>query len=163
MKKIVKAKCEACEFKGYSPELCKVHHKKLVNEKPAPGCPAKPGTLGRVGKSAAVGAGMGIASAIGGMAFLPAGMLKSVLGPYILFKMGVGTCGAGASYGLFNRKKNGITPRAPRRQGINPFSSRHPGTSNGKRSGPTRSLPGETKPCDQNIHKTERRDHGREF
>ena len=72
-----KSQCESCEYKGYSPEVCRLHSSKSSKtdtEKCVLTHPAK-----RIGKTAALGACAGLIATVVGLAVAPVIGLKAFL------------------------------------------------------------------------------------
>ena len=97
--------CETCEIRGYSPELCKVHYKKAATDNIPENCPHNFSV--EVGKSAAVGAGVGVAATVLGLAAVPASVLKAIFGHVMAIKMSAGAGGGvtGAGVNAFRKAK----------------------------------------------------------
>ncbi|MBF0202801.1 MAG: hypothetical protein HQK67_00500 [Desulfamplus sp.] len=103
----IKSKCDLCELKGYSPELCKVHMRKMVSGKYDEDCPHYTHSFVKLGKTAAVGAGVGLAAACGSMCVIPAVALKALFGHVAVVKITAGAGGsvAGAGINVFRETK----------------------------------------------------------
>jgi len=97
--------CETCEIRGYSPELCKVHYKKIAAGDIPEDCPHNISV--EVGKSAAVGAGVGVAATVFGLAAVPASVLKVLFGHVMAVKVSAGAGGGatGAGVNAFRKVK----------------------------------------------------------
>jgi len=97
--------CETCEIRGYSPELCKVHYKKAATDNIPENCPHNISV--EVGKSAMVGAGVGIAATVFGLAAVPASVLKALFGHVMAVKVSAGAGGGvtGAGVSAFRKAK----------------------------------------------------------
>ncbi len=100
--------CERCELKGYSPDVCKVHAKMIAENNHETFFPKVP--LKMVGKTAAVGAGFGVAATFAVVA-LPAVAVKATLGLLMAAKIsaGGGVIGAGINVAkkvIKNKPKN---------------------------------------------------------
>jgi len=96
------AQCETCEFRGYSHEFCKAHFSKIA-KMGHQDCPHN--SLSEVGKTVAMGAGVGIIATTVGLAAVPAAALKALFGHVMAVKMcatGGGTV-AGAGYNVFRK------------------------------------------------------------
>ena len=90
-----KSKCEACHLRGYNPEYCR-WHKKNIPGMEVEDC--EPNDFYRkLGKAAAIGAGIGIVSAAAGVAAAPALGVKALIGHALAAKMTAG--GGGAAVG----------------------------------------------------------------
>ncbi|MBF0228362.1 MAG: hypothetical protein HQK63_02020 [Desulfamplus sp.] len=114
----VKSKCDACELKGYSPELCKFHirnmakshHDNLLdhNRQNKMDCSHyRESSILKYGKTAAVGAGVGLVAVCGSMAVIPSVALKALFGHVAAVKVsgcaGGGVAGAGIN--IFRKTK----------------------------------------------------------
>lgn len=103
-----KPECDSCIIQGYSPELCKMHLKHM--ERPTTGkTPAiDPETAKHVGYTAAIGACIGVAGTIAGMAVVPALGMKALLGHLAAVKAAAagGAFGAGANVAVNAKKKS---------------------------------------------------------
>jgi hypothetical protein len=102
-KALKKNPCETCEIRGYSPELCKVHYKKAAVGNIPENCPHNLSV--EVGKSAAVGAGVGVAATVFGLAAVPASVLKALFGHVMAVKMSAGAGGGVAGAGVSAMRK----------------------------------------------------------
>ncbi|MBF0209270.1 MAG: hypothetical protein HQK64_04400 [Desulfamplus sp.] len=102
----VKSKCDSCAMKGYSPELCKLHirnmaktfHANAKNLDSSDSCPASP--IAKYGKTAAVGAGVGLVAACGSVALIPSVALKALFGHVAVAKVSAGAGGTVAGAGI---------------------------------------------------------------
>lgn len=97
--------CETCEIRGYSPDLCRVHYKKAAKDGIPEDCPQNIAI--EVGKSAAVGAGVGVAATVVGLAAVPASVLKAIFAHVMAAKISAGTGGGltGAGVNVFRKTK----------------------------------------------------------
>ncbi|MBF0232187.1 MAG: hypothetical protein HQK65_04015 [Desulfamplus sp.] len=104
---IIKSKCDSCEIKGYSPELCKVHMRKMVSGKYDEDCPHYTHSLLKYGKTAAMGAGVGLVAVCGSMCIIPAVAIKALFGHVAAVKVTAGAGGsvAGAGINVFRETK----------------------------------------------------------
>lgn len=96
------APCETCEFRGYSHEFCKAHFSTIAKTAHED-CPHK--SFSDVGKSVAIGAGVGIIATTVGLAAIPAAALKTLFGHVMAVKIcatGGGTV-AGAGISVFRK------------------------------------------------------------
>jgi hypothetical protein len=93
------SKCNTCEYKGYSQELCKFHLKKMSVE-PAQTCDHY--KVKRITKNAVIGAGIGVMTVAAGIAAAPMIGLKTAIGHLFAVKAsaGAGAVGAGAGIGI---------------------------------------------------------------
>ena len=83
-----KVKCETCHLRGYNTEYCK-WHRKAISEIETKDC--YPGNLyKKLGKTAAIGAGIGIVSATAGVAAAPILGLKALIGHALAAKVTAG-------------------------------------------------------------------------
>ncbi|SLM32740.1 conserved hypothetical protein [Desulfamplus magnetovallimortis] len=108
----IKSKCASCEIQGYCPELCKAHIRKLATGKQDKSeCTRYSPSLMKYGKTAAVGAGVGLAVATGSMAAIPSVTLKTlfahVTAHVAAVKAGAGAGGGitGAGINIFRQKR----------------------------------------------------------
>ena len=104
MKKI-KLKCETCQMRGYSVEFCN-WHKKKTTDSDINGCYPRD-FYKRIGKRAALGAGVGVAAATAGLAVAQAIGLKAAIGHALLAKITAGGGAAGAGINLTRRNRRG--------------------------------------------------------
>lgn len=110
-----KAKCEACEYKGYSMEICRLHSAKggPCNTKG----PGEHQSKAKIGKTVAWGAGVGLAAVVTGMAVAPIIGLQAVLG-HVAAKLTMGGV-AGAGVNVFRHWKKGeAPPKAVRKRAV---------------------------------------------
>jgi len=105
--------CERCELSGYSPDVCKVHHKMIVGNTHETFFPKVP--LKTVGKSAAVGAGCGVAATFAFVA-LPAVAAKAALGFLMAAKISAGGGVVGAGINVAKKAKKIKPPDKPRKK-----------------------------------------------
>jgi hypothetical protein len=99
-KKKKKLQCETCELKGYNPDFCKWHRKKISNVD-VETCRSHD-FYKKVGRTAVLGAGVGVVAATAGLAAIPAVGLKTVIGHALVAKVtaGVGAAGAGLNVAM---------------------------------------------------------------
>jgi hypothetical protein len=105
--------CERCELSGYSPDVCKVHAKMIADNDHETFFPKVP--LKMVGKSAAVGAGCGVAATFALVA-LPAVAAKAALGLLMAAKISAGGGVIGAGINVAKKAKNNKPPDKPRKK-----------------------------------------------
>ncbi|MBF0119417.1 MAG: hypothetical protein HQK79_11320 [Desulfobacterales bacterium] len=100
-----KSQCEACEIRGYSPEICKIHLNKAA-KKGHDVCPHQ-NPIKKIAKNAAIGAGVGAMAMFLGLAAVPAAAIKAVFGHVMAVKVSAGAGGgvAGAGYNIFRKTK----------------------------------------------------------
>ena len=104
-----KTKCEACHLRGYNPEYCR-WHKKAIPGVEVEDC--EPHHFYRkLGKTAAIGAGIGVLSAVAGVAAAPALGVKALIGHALAAKMTAG--GGGAAVGGIK-----VWCKFPRKRGV---------------------------------------------
>lgn len=103
----IKSKCDSCELKGYSPELCKAHMRNMVKGKKDADCPHYTNSFIKYGATAVVGAGIGLVAACGSVAVIPSVALKALFGHVAVAKVSAGASGtvAGAGINLFRQTK----------------------------------------------------------
>ncbi len=87
-----KVKCDACHLRGYNTEYCK-WHMKAISEIGTEDCDQGE-FYKRLGKTAAIGAGIGVVSATAGVAAAPLLGLKALIGHALAAKMTAGGGGA---------------------------------------------------------------------
>ena len=100
-----KPKCEACEFRGYSPEVCRFHSTKDGSCEESDDTKDHP--LKTISKAVAVGAGAGVAVTLAGMAVGPIIGLKAALGHAVAAKITAGSGVAGAGVNVARKLKKG--------------------------------------------------------
>ena len=102
-----KTKCDLCEIKGYSLDLCKAHVRKMVANKNDLGCQSYTPAIIKHTQTAALGAGIGLVAVYGGLAAIPTIGLKGLFGHLTAAKLsaeaGGGAVGAGLN--VFRRTK----------------------------------------------------------
>ncbi len=111
-----KPKCETCEFRGYSSDFCKVHLKK-VTEEDCENCDSHR-SFRSVGKTAALGAGVGAIAAVVGIGAAPVVGLKAAIGHAVAAKMTAGGGVAGAGVNVARKavkRKSGAKQRKKKR------------------------------------------------
>lgn len=96
-----KIKCETCEFRGYSWYFCRMHSRKVTHED-CEGCRSYR-SLRRVGKTAALGAGVGAMATVVGIGVVPAVGLKAAIGHVMAAKLTAGGGVAGAGVNVFRK------------------------------------------------------------
>ncbi len=87
-----KVKCDRCHLRGYNTEYCK-WHKKAISEIEIEDCDQGQ-FYKRLGKTAAIGAGIGVVSATAGVAAAPLLGLKALIGHALAAKVTAGGGGA---------------------------------------------------------------------
>ena len=101
-------KCDTCEYKGYSPELCRLHYHRLA-QADREGCKHHSSLYQKVGKTTVVGAGAGLAAGTLGIALAPVVGLKALIGHFMAAKLafggGAAGAGTGAGIGVLSAKK----------------------------------------------------------
>lgn len=97
--------CERCLIRGYSPDLCRVHYKKLI--KMDDDGTLHDTSLGPVGRTAVLGAGVGALATGMGLAAIPFVGVKAALGIALSAKVcaGGGIIGAGVNMARRAAKK----------------------------------------------------------
>jgi len=103
-----KLKCDSCEVRGYSHDLCKAHIRKMAIERNDEGCPRYTPSIIKHTKTAAYGAGIGLVAVYGGLAAIPTIGLKGLFGHLTAAKLSAEAGGglAGAGINIFRRAKN---------------------------------------------------------
>lgn len=109
-----KVKCESCEYKGYSAEICRYHSLRggSCSEEDFTSRPA----FMRIGKVVALGAGAGLAATFTGMVVAPIIGLKAALGHAIAAKITVGGGVAGAGVNVARKMKKTESGTKPARK-----------------------------------------------
>ena len=93
-----KLKCERCQLRGYSPDFCRWHKKKIAGIDVKKCYPQD--FYKRVGKRVILGAGVGVVAATAGLAVAPAIGLKMAIGHALAAKITAGGCAAGAGINM---------------------------------------------------------------
>lgn len=110
-------KCETCELKGYNPEFCRWHKKKVTNidvENCNPQFFYK-----KLCRRAVFGAGIGVVAATGGLAAAPSVGLKVLIGHALAAKLTAGGGAAGAGLNVARRsKKNQVDTKHRRKKRV---------------------------------------------
>ena len=120
MKKI-KLTCETCQFRGYSLDFCKLHQKKIT-EVTDENCRTYYREMcKKVGKTAALGAGVGVLATTVGIAAVPAIGLKTIIGHSIIghtlvAKLTAGGGAAGAGVNVARQSKKIDSKSNPKRK-----------------------------------------------
>ncbi|MEE8380768.1 MAG: hypothetical protein V3R78_02670 [Thermodesulfobacteriota bacterium] len=117
MKK-TKSECDTCAVVGYSPDLCKMHLRHLAKEKK--GSPRTEGEPQQdLGRKVAIGAGVGVACTVAGMAAMPVFGMHALLGHLVAAKIaGVGgVTGAGANI-VLKSEKNPPVKKSHKKRGL---------------------------------------------
>ncbi len=105
--------CERCEVSGYSPDVCKAHAKMIADNNHDTFFPKVPMKV--VGKTAAVGAGCGVAATFALVA-LPAVAAKAALGLIMAAKISAGGGVIGAGINVAKKAKTNKPPDKPRKK-----------------------------------------------
>lgn len=109
------SRCETCEFKGYSPEVCRLHLSKGSGAQEDKDMPCRP--INWIGKTAAVGACAGVAATFAGLFAAPVVGLKALIGHSVAAKMTAGGA-AGAGVNLARKwKRSPTSPQKPAKRG----------------------------------------------
>jgi len=117
-----KHRCEMCELKGYSPELCKIHLQRgAARSSPSTDCNACRLLSAReMGKSVVVGASVGVAATVIGLAAVPAATIKALCGHVVACKIGAsaggGVTGAGINTFRKSRRQRMLHKKRTRRR-----------------------------------------------
>lgn len=91
-----RSQCETCEYKGYSPEVCRLHSSKSSKASFEECIP--PHSIKKIGKTAVLGACAGLVATIAGLATAPVIGLKTLLWHGAVTKMTAGgAVGAGVN------------------------------------------------------------------
>ncbi len=98
-----KKKCYACPVRGYSTDYCKFHREK-ISKLDVENC-TQQSFYKAVGKTAAMGAGVGVVAATVGIAAIPAFGVKVAIGHALTAKITAGTGAAGAGLNTIRRPK----------------------------------------------------------
>lgn len=102
------SKCKSCVIKGYCPDLCRVHMRNRATWKNAEECYTP--LIIKHTKTAALGAGIGLGAAFGGLAAIPTIGLKGLFGHLTAAKLsaeaGGGVTGAGINIVRHKKNKN---------------------------------------------------------
>ncbi len=111
-----KPKCDSCEFRGYSSDFCKLHSNK-VSAEDCENCSSHR-SLKSVGRTAALGAGVGAIAAVLGIGAAPVVGLKAAIGHAVAAKMTAGGGVAGAGVNVARKavkRKSGAKQRKKKR------------------------------------------------
>ena len=116
-----KPTCETCPLRGYSPDFCK-WHKKKISEVDAKNCHPQDFYKG-LSKKVALGAGVGVIAATAGIVAVPAVGLKAAIGHALAAKViaGGGAAGAGINAVRGARKNHPGAKRAKKRDVLLPL------------------------------------------
>ena len=87
-----KTKCEACHLRGYNPEYCRWHRKTIPGIEMEDCEPTD--FYRKLGKTAAIGAGIGVVSATAGIVAAPVLGVKALIGHAMATKVTAGGGGA---------------------------------------------------------------------
>jgi len=109
-----KTKCEECEYRGYSPEVCKFHSIQDGSCEEMEDSENHP--LKTISKAVAVGAGAGLAATVAGIAVGPIIGLKAALGHAVAAKITAGGGVAGAGVNVARKLKKGTSKTKPARK-----------------------------------------------
>jgi len=106
-----RVRCEICQFKGYSLDFCKLHQKKLTDITDEDCNTHSYGLYKKMGKTAALGAGVGVLATTVGIAAAPAIGLKTIIGHTVIghalaakLTAGGGAAGAGVNMARHSKK-----------------------------------------------------------
>jgi len=108
-----KLHCDHCPIKGYSPELCRFHFQQVQNNEDSLTCFYNNNiSISEMGKTAAIGAGIGVAAAFIGLAAIPSAAIKTLFGHVAAAKIGTEATGgaAGAGYNVYRKTKKNKKP-----------------------------------------------------
>ena len=114
--------CEACHLRGYNPEYCR-WHKKTISVIDPGGCISR-NFYRKLGKTVAIGAGIGVVSATAGVAAAPVVGFKALVGHALAAKMTAGGGGAAiAGVNLFrtSTRRRSIDRRVKRKRVLLPL------------------------------------------
>ena len=115
MKKI-RITCETCQFRGYSLDFCKLHQKKIAEVTDENCQPYYREMCKKVGKTAALGAGVGVLATTVGIAVVPAIGLKAIIGHTLVAKLTAGGGAAGAGVNVARQSKKIDSKSNPKRK-----------------------------------------------
>ena len=105
--------CERCLIRGYSPDLCREHYKMLAKMNHEFSLPKIP--LKTVGKTAAVGAGFGVATTLA-IITLPVVAVKTTIGLLIVAKISAGGGVVGAGINMAKKARKNKPNNEPKRK-----------------------------------------------
>ncbi|HIJ20412.1 MAG TPA: hypothetical protein HPP58_05135 [Deltaproteobacteria bacterium] len=117
-----KNKCEACYLRGYNPEYCRWHKKAISGI--AIGACESTDFYKKLGKTAAIGAGIGIVSVTAGIAAAPVLGFKAIVGHALAAKVtagGGGAAVAGVKMWRTSANGRGAAKRIQRKKMLLPF------------------------------------------
>ena len=116
-----KLTCETCQLRGYSQDFCKFHQKE-ISEIDVENCSPQD-FYKKMGKTAALGAGVGVMAATVGLVAAPAVGIKAVLGHALVAKLaaGGGAAGAGINVVRSSKKKHSGIRRGKKRNILLPL------------------------------------------
>ncbi|MBF0476042.1 MAG: hypothetical protein HQK59_09455 [Deltaproteobacteria bacterium] len=97
-----KSRCDRCQYRGYSQNFCKLHMRKTAGAEASCGM-ADP--YSHLGRNAAIGAGIGAAVTLAGLAALPLLGLKAILGHALAVKAFTGGSLAGVGFNVGRKPK----------------------------------------------------------
>lgn len=98
-------KCETCQYKGYSSYFCKMHLRKVTHDD-CKGCGSYR-SLKRVGKTVALGAGVGAMATVVGIGAVPIVGIKAAIGHAAAAKLTASGGIAGAGFNVFRKARKG--------------------------------------------------------
>ena len=113
-----KLKCETCELNGYNSDFCRWHRKKIT-EIDVKACRPQD-FYKKVGRTAILGAGIGVVAATAGLAAIPVVGLKGVIiGHALAAKLtaGGGAAGAGINVAM-HAKENPSGSKRDKKKGV---------------------------------------------
>lgn len=94
--------CETCELRGYSPEVCHLHHMQALEDLVEDDRPLRSAL--KMGKTAALGAGVGVMAVAFGAAAAPVLGIKVAIELAFALKL---SAGAGAAINVIRKKRHG--------------------------------------------------------
>jgi len=110
-------KCETCEYRGYSSDICKLHlrHEMRKGEEGCQNHSSHHGSIKKMGFIVALGAGVGLAATGLGVIVAPVAGLTAAIGQGLAVKLAAGGGAASAAaYMVREKKKNRkFTQRGP--------------------------------------------------
>jgi len=115
-------KCELCEYKGYSQEVCRLHLKKMKCNHD--NIYYDSGKAKQIGKKACYGAGIGFVATATGLAAAPIIGMKTIIGHLVALKISAGGSAIGAGVNVIRKdrdKEDDRTIKPKTRHRIIPF------------------------------------------
>lgn len=97
--------CETCELRGYSPEICHLHHMQALEDLVEDDRPLRSAL--KMGKTAALGAGVGVMAVVFGAAAAPVLGIKVAIELAFALKLSAGAGAAGAAINVIRKKRHG--------------------------------------------------------